>query len=682
LHCHILPQSCSLFSEVRSRQTRLPHAAGWRSLAGIEILSITDFLFFPCSGTSLAALDPTDTYLRTPLDNQYIISLILQQKRHLALAGISLIACVGANLASPVLSGLLFETLVLQRPFEAYGRILAVLLGLYVCEPLLSQVYIQQVCAIGEKVQLSLRLEAFRVLLMQGMEFFDRHRASELTNLLSKDLEVVRQFVFSNVSRDRGLRAFCEASGAVVVLFWLSWRLGPVLAGVIVATTCIAWLYRVQSKALENISGKAQGEMAGCVDQAMTNVRTVRIYAGEALERERFGRYATDAFAAGQGFARAKAQLECLNRGAVHFSLLALYGLGGWLVNTGQLPVSTLLTAIGYTFSLVFATQGLLQTWADIRQMLASVQRVQRTLSELPTDPSMAEALPPGAWWNLVNENQGLCSLPSSDEEGLVDFTGGLTAVEAARACDLVFSKVNFSYPVRREVRVISDLSLRLRRGQVTAIVGRSGAGKSTVAALIERLYSVETGTISLGDVPIDAFSRSQWVEAVAAVTQEPVLFAGTVFDNIAYGKPRATMEEVQRAALASHAHDFITALPQGYDTVVGDRGSLLSGGQRQRLALARALLKDAPIVILDEPTSSLDAESEQLIQRAIDRLMQGRTVVVIAHRLSTVQAADQILVMDEGKIVECGTHHELIRRGGRYRGFVSSQALTLNASQ
>ena len=170
-------------------------------------------------------------------------------------------------------------------------------------------------------------------------------------------------------------------------------------------------------------------------------------------------------------------------------------------------------------------------------------------------------------------------------------------------------------------------------------------------------------------------------MDAVTAVTQEPVLFSGTVYDNIAYGKPQATQEEVERAARASNAHAFIQTLPQGYSCVVGERGGLLSGGQRQRIALARALLKDAPILILDEATSALDSESERLVQQAIDNLVEGRTVLVIAHRLSTVQAADQILVMEEGRVVERGTHAELVAAGGRYRSLVSSQALTLSTS-
>ena len=245
------------------------------------------------------------------------------------MAALALIFCVCSNLASPVLSGLLFETLVMKQPFARYGMLLGGMLIIYILEPILSRVYIINACAIGEAVQSSVRREAFRILLMQRIDFFDKHRPSELTSILSKDLESLRNFFFSNCSRDRGLRALLEALGSVGVLFALSWRLGPILAGVIIATAFIAWIYRQQSKSLERDSAEAQSRMTMAIDETISQVRTVRVFAGESLERERFGSYVSDAYISGMGFARAKALLECLNRGAIHISLLALYGLGG-----------------------------------------------------------------------------------------------------------------------------------------------------------------------------------------------------------------------------------------------------------------------------------------------------------------------------------------------------------------
>ena len=600
------------------------------------------------------------------------MSLVLQEKKSLAVATICLLLCVGSNLASPVLSGMLFETLVRQAPFSSYRSLLVGMMGLYVLEPLLSRVYVIYLCSIGEKVQATLRREAFRVLLMQRIIFFDQHRPSELTNMLSKDLEALRSFVFNNSSRDRGFRALLEATGSVCVLFVLSWRLGPILAGVIIATACIAWLYRRQSKKIERASAEAQQRMAIAVDETVSQIRTVRVFAGESLERERFGGYVADSYEAGMGFARAKALLESLNRGAIHLSLLALYALGGYLVNSGLMPIGTLLSAIGFTFSLVFATQGLLQTWTDMRQTRSSVRRVQDLFDEISVDPSMAQALPPGDWWNVANGGK-------TSSYDLLEGEEELDAVDAAEHKDLVLENVCFSYPARPDVQVLNNLSLTIPRGKVTALVGRSGAGKSTVAALLERLYAPSSGRVLLGDVKVNQYTRKQWVRAVTAVTQEPVLFNGTIFDNIAYGVQGASREDVEEAARAAYAHDFVMRLPEGYETSVGEQGSLLSGGQRQRIALARALLKDSPVLILDEATSALDSESESLVQKAIDKLLEGRTVLVIAHRLSTVQAADQIVVVDNGEIIEKGSHAELVAGAGLYSKLVSSQSLNLS---
>ena len=600
------------------------------------------------------------------------MSLVLQENKSLAVATICLLLCVGSNLASPVLSGMLFETLVRQAPFSSYRSLLVGMMGLYVLEPLLSRVYVIHLCSIGEKVQATLRREAFRVLLMQRIIFFDQHRPSELTNMLSKDLEALRSFVFNNSSRDRGFRALLEATGSVCVLFVLSWRLGPILAGVIIATACIAWLYRRQSKKIERASAEAQQRMAIAVDEMVSQIRTVRVFAGESLERERFGGYVADSYEAGMGFARAKALLESLNRGAIHLSLLALYALGGYLVNSGLMPIGTLLSAIGFTFSLVFATQGLLQTWTDMWQTRSSVRRVQDLFDEISVDPSMAQALPPGDWWNVANGGK-------TSSYDLLDGEEELDAVDAAEHKDLVLENVCFSYPARPDVQVLNNLSLTIPRGKVTALVGRSGAGKSTVAALLERLYAPSSGRVLLGDVKVNQYTRKQWVRAVTAVTQEPVLFNGTIFDNIAYGVQGASREDVEEAARAAYAHDFVMRLPEGYETSVGEQGSLLSGGQRQRIALARALLKDSPVLILDEATSALDSESESLVQKAIDKLLEGRTVLVIAHRLSTVQAADQIVVVDNGEIIEKGSHAELVAGAGLYSKLVSSQSLNLS---
>lgn len=404
------------------------------------------------------------------MDDTYIRALIGEEKGRLFIAATALVLCVAANLASPVLSGALFETLVQGKPFEQYRKLLAWMVGLYVLEPLLTQVYIRQTCAAAENVQASLRREAFRVFLMQRMDFFDRHRSSELTSFLSQDLDAIRSFVFSNVSRDRGPRAVMEATGSVIVLSVLAWRLGPILAGVIIATALTAWLYKNQTKTVEQANAKAQARMNQVADETFGNIRTVRIFSGEALERERFGSFVSDSYRSGIGFAKAKAVLEGLNRGAIHLSLLALYALGGYLVNNGLMPVRTLLSAIGFTFSLVFATQGTLQSFTDARRSVAAIRRVQTVLSEIPIDPSMAASLPPGAWWDVANAQAGTCELPSSMDEEESDGTPPQAPVDLAFSSSLELKNVSFAYPARPQVMVLKDFSLTLEQGKVTAL--------------------------------------------------------------------------------------------------------------------------------------------------------------------------------------------------------------------
>ncbi|GLI67398.1 hypothetical protein VaNZ11_011584 [Volvox africanus] len=613
------------------------------------------------------------TRKRAPFDNEYLLGLVWRERRHLALAAVTLLLCTASNLAAPVLSGMLLEMLVSGQSMTKYAEVFAILAAGYVIEPLLTRVYMYNVLSAGEKVLATLRLELFRTLLMQRLSFFDRHTTAELTALISVELDAVRSFIFNNVSRDRGLRAFLEAAGSVVVLFALSWRLAPVCSVVVGVAGLAAAVYRRHTRDIERRQGVALSRMVAVAQQALDNMRVVRSFAGEALERERFQAHVGASYRAGLSFAAAKAWFESANRSAIHASLLALYAWGGWLVSSGLMPVRVLVSGIGFTFSLMYAVQGSANTLSELRRASGAFQRVRDMVQNSEPDPSMYGALPPGAWWEVANGE-----LPAVQPYGPA---AGDRAIEAARrGRGLELRNVHFAYPARPESGVLQGLQLTLPHGRTTALVGLSGAGKSTVAALLSRFYEPQEGIILLDGQPIDSFTRGEWARAVSLVSQDPVLFSGTIADNISYGKfGMATMEEIQSAAMAANAHDFITKLPDGYRTVVGERGVLLSGGQRQRIALARAIIKDSPIIILDEATSALDVVSERLVQQAINRLVAGRTVLVIAHRLATVQAADQIVVMRNGRVVEVGTHDQLIAKpNSHYSELMSVQNLSM----
>ena len=609
------------------------------------------------------------------------------------IAALSMAFATGLLLSAPVLSSRLIEVLIGQRPDAQFPKLLASITFIYVMEPVLTFFYVRNVCAVGEEVVARLREDLFRALLVQRIEFFDRNQTAKLAATLSVELGTVRTLVAANVSRDRGFRAIGECLGTLAVLWRIAPKLAPVLGFSVVSLAAVTAVFNRKNGRLFAADAAAQGAVSAAASATLGAVRTVRSFGGEALAFLRFGEDVAKARASGADVSNARAGLEVANRGCVYASLITLYAFGGWLVKTGAVPVGSLIAAVGYTFGLIFATQGVVNTLADANAANSALKRATSLVTESVPDPSLVKRIERVDV--TMDEDEG--AEDGGAVEGVVGWAQSRAnrARNAARSGDVTLEDVYFAYPGRTDSDVLRGVNLTLRRGKTTALVGSSGAGKSTVTQLLCRFYEPDAGTVAVGGVNLaEGFDSVDWLDAIALVGQEPKLFAGTVRENIAYGRAGAvgrsvggahggahgvpTEDEIVAAAKAANAHDFIVELPEGYDTPVGEGGGALSGGQRQRVAIARAILKDAPILILDEATSALDARSEAAVQSALERLMRGRTTLVIAHRLATVQAADAIAVMEKGKVVEFGSHAELsAREGGVYSALVNSQRLS-----
>lgn len=608
----------------------------------------------------------------------------MRHKLRLAFSVFTLVGCTTCTLSMPIISGQFFEVLVGARPGSLW-KLLSKFGLLYSLEPILTVIFVINMTAIWEKVMATLRAQTFKRLLIQKVEFFDRYKVGEITGLLTSDLGSLKDAVSENVSRDRGFRALSEVTGTMCILFVLSPQLAPLLGVLMLTVSVLVAVYKRSTVPVFKAHGLAQARMSDCVSETFSAIRTVRSFGGEKHQMSMFGSQILAYQTSGLKLGTFKSLNESLTRVAVYISLMALYYLGGSKVKAGELSLGTMTSFIGYTFTLTFAVQGLVNSFGDLRGTLASIERINSILTGVETDEALAHGLEREIHQKEVLDEKFAFFVSSSNEKNQSLNTHYMSALKSAgdvcslaKCGDVCLEDVYFSYPLRADVEILSGFNLTLKSGTVTALVGPSGAGKSTIVQLLARFYEPTRGRITVSGEDVRSFDKREWARVVSIVNQEPVLFSVSVGENIAYGLPddNVSKDDVIKAAKAANAHEFIISLPQGYDTLVGERGGLLSGGQRQRIAIARALLKNAPILILDEATSALDAVSERLVQDALDRLMKDRTTLVIAHRLSTVQNANQIALCSDGRIEELGTHFELLARKGQYASLVGTQRL------
>jgi ATP-binding cassette subfamily B protein len=488
----------------------------------------------------------------------------------------------------------------------------------------------------GERVVMALRERLYRHLLDQEIGFFDGTKTGELTSRLASDTQVLQAAVSANVSMV--LRNAAQALGGIALLFYTSPVLTLLMLAVVPAVAVSAVVYGRRVRKLAKATQDALARAGEVADESLAGIRTVRSFAAEEKEARRYGAAIADAM----GLARRRVVAGATFMGgasaASYVAAALVFWYGGRLAAEGRLSFGGLTSFLVYTMMVAFSLGGLADLWADYMRALGAAERVFEILDRKPGIPT----------------------------------TGGRAREHVAGRVQL--SGVRFAYPSRPDATVLDGFDLDVQPGEVVALVGPSGAGKSTVAALVGRLYDPAGGSVALDGVDLRELHPTWLRRQVGVVAQEPILFSTTIADNIRYGRPDATDAEVEAAARAANAHGFVSAFPEGYATPVGERGVQLSGGQKQRIAIARAVLKDPRVLILDEATSALDAESEHLVKEALERLMRGRTTLVIAHRLSTVRGADRVVVIDGGRIVESGPHAELMAHPGLYRRLVERQ--------
>jgi ABC transporter fused permease/ATP-binding protein len=518
-------------------------------------------------------------------------------------------------------------------------RIAILLFGLFILQAIFSYFRIYLFVNVTEHVLAQLRRDTYERLIRLPMNFFSKNRVGELNSRIATDISMLSE-TFTTVVAEF-LRQGMLIIGGIAFLAYTSLELTMIMLLIVPVVAVFAVVF---GRYIRKISKETQDRIADSntvVEETLVGIANVKAFANEMFETLRY-RKSTDAIVevALRG-AKARGMFASFIIFCLFGSIVAVIWYGARLVNQDEMTFGNLIQFVLYSVFVGASVGGIAEMYAQIQKAIGATERILEIMDETPEECTET---------GLITEQQPV--------EGSV-----------------VFNQVSFRYPTREDVPVLNDVSFEAKAGQTLALVGPSGSGKSTIASMVLRFYDPVDGKIlidgtSSKDLELE-FLRNQ----MAIVPQDVILFGGTIRENIEYGKPGASLDEIKSAAKKANALEFINKFPEGYETIVGERGIQLSGGQRQRIAIARAVLKDPRILILDEATSSLDSESERLVQEALDKLMVGRTSIVIAHRLSTIRNADKILVLDQGKIVESGTHSALLHQeDGMYKGLLELQ--------